>query len=170
MMRRYGLIQALVLLCLPVGAGLSSDCSQLTRAEAFRAADLVFRGRVAAVDEIMSEEVDDLHFGKVPVHHADSSQPYVVKILGNRTWKGPSLSTVLLFGLAQPPQGTGFHFRVGSEYIVYVTGPLEPSRQWGELRRASHNAPVYEISTCPLRITTDLSRESRALDKLSAGH
>lgn len=144
---------------------LAAECVSISQREAFRSAAFVFRGKVLKVEDVSSDLPEDQAPGKVPVHRADPSDPYLVTFVVDRVWRGPTAKTVLIFGFRHPDQGTGYHFRPGVEYVVYVVDEVRADQQFDQLRRLSKGASVYDIGFCLLRIRTDVTRESAILDK-----
>jgi hypothetical protein len=76
-------------------------------------------------------------------------------------WKGTAEATVRVFEFQSPPQGVGYMFERGREYVVY-TGGYVPD-QWIPIEFVGAGGPVYDLGTCSVRIRTDVARESKLL-------
>jgi hypothetical protein len=128
---------------------VATDCIELSQREAYREASAVFRGTAV----------------QVQVLNQKRSEPTLVTFKVDRGWKGPVVETMRVFAFGRLDMGTGYPFREGESYVVYVTkiDPLEDSE---ELRRRTGDAPVYGIGFwCRLRVRTDVEKESRILGK-----
>lgn len=142
---------------------MASECLAAPQKQAFRAAALVFRGRVLRVEDTTPATISN-EPGKVALQPSEPSGPRVVTLRVSRIWKGPAASTIQLFVLEHPPLGTGFQFHVGSEYVIYALDQVD--QDWAEIRPFSKKSRVYDIGvSCTLRVRSDVANESRLLDK-----
>jgi hypothetical protein len=141
---------------------LASDCVAASQQQAYQAAVVVFRGSVVKIEDTAAT-VDpvDRDTGKLALQPVSGFK--IVTVAVSRVWKGPSTSTIQLFVLEHPSMGTGFQFRVGSEYVIYALDDVE--QNWSEIRRFSQQSRVYGIAVgCTLRVRVDVDAEARSLD------
>jgi hypothetical protein len=159
------LAAASVVLCLVnVGTAMlfANECVAVSQQQAYRAAAVVFRGRVVKVEDTAAT-VDpvDRNAGKLALQPVSGFK--IVSVSPSKIWKGPSSSTIQLFALEHPVLGNGFQFRVGSEYVIYALDEVE--QNWSEIRRFSERSRVYGIGVgCTLRVRLDVDTEARLLD------
>src|SRR5713226_6711630 len=99
---------------------------------------------------------------KVQVRRSDPSEPRIVTFKADQCWKGPATRLVRVFLFLRPPEGSGYKFKPGREYIVYTFGK---ANEWAPLDRLSEGEPVYDVGTCILRIRSDVATESKLLGK-----
>jgi hypothetical protein len=141
----------------------ATDCVEISQKDAFRAASIVFRGKVVRVEDA-TEEVNpvDVVSGKLVLQRSGAGGTRIVTFAVSRTWKGSPNSEMQLLTLERPAM-----FVVGVEYIVY--GLDEVNQQWAKIRRFSERSKVYGIGfPCVLRVRTDVEIESRRLERSKA--
>lgn len=145
------------------GVVMANDCVEATQRESFRAAALVFRGRVSRIDDLAAvPSSSDNQMGKAPLEPSISSDPKLITFSVERVWKGKVGKIVQTFVLEHPPMGTGYQFRLGSEYVVYALNEI--GQKWQPARQTRRRQRIYDIGiTCTLRVRTDVSKESHLL-------
>jgi len=154
----------LALLLLFLGAAelpVESECFELSQHKALLEATVVFRGTVVKIEDLTEQTENPAD--KVQVRRSDPSEPRVVTFTADQFWKGPATRLVRIFLLLRPPEGSGYKFKPGGEYIVYTLGK---ANEWGPLVRLSEREPVYDVGTCILRIRSDVVAESKLLGKV----
>jgi hypothetical protein len=149
---------AFLLLFLSAELPVESECVELSQRRALLDATVVFRGTVVKIEDVMEREANPSD--KVQVRRSDPSEPRMVTFMADQFWKGPATRLVRVFLFLRPPQGTGYKFKTGDEYIVYTLGK---ANGWGPLDRLIEREPVYEVGTCILRIRSDVVAESKLL-------
>jgi hypothetical protein len=144
-------------------AVLRAECVEVTQREAFRTAAIVVRGRVTRVENLRRFDPVDRESGKLALERA--SDPYVATLAVDQTWKGPLTSAIQVLAFGHPAIGTGFQFRVGSEFVVYALDEVNQDTP-PSIRRFSGRSRVYGIGLgCVLRVRTDVVGESRVLGR-----
>lgn len=156
--------RSLILLATVASLVSASDCVAVSQHEAFRHATVVFLGKVISIEDIAGA-LDKTGGEKVAPVRIDSSAPQLVTFAATRLWKGPVTSVIRVLAFRHPPEGDGYTFRTGQEYVVYALG--QTGQRWEPLRKLAR-APVYDVGMCVLRIRTDVARESRLLGRGSA--
>jgi hypothetical protein len=149
---------------------LGTECVELSRREAFRAATVVFRGVVVRVEDPNEPgEAVDPATHELRLQPADSAGLRVVTFRVRTAWKGPVTETMRILAFGRPSIGQGYVFRVGAEYVVYgdrAESPTAITKLSVAVGRLSEGTPVFGIGMpCPLRIRTDTEEESRRLGK-----
>src|SRR6202022_3965766 len=121
-----------------------------------------FRGRVLKVEDTAAT-VDpvDRDTGKLALQPVSGFK--IVTVTVSKIWKGPSSSEIQLFVFENPSMGTGFQFRVGSEYVIYAIADV--AQDWSEIRRFSQQSRIYGIGVgCTLGVRVNVDTEARSLD------
>jgi hypothetical protein len=153
----------LLFLCMiPILGNVAADCVSVSQKEAFKHATVVFQGRVVDVRDIPVSD-QGITPGKVPVIAVDPSGPQLVTLMTERVWKGPDSDKIMVFAFRHPPQGDGYSFKVGQEYVIYTLGNV--ATQWKPLQTASMGGPVYDVGMCVLRVRNDIAKELRLLGR-----
>jgi hypothetical protein len=152
---------ALLLLVFTAAAlPVESECLEASQRKALLDATVVFRGTVIKIEDLTEQEANPAD--KVQVRRLDPSEPRLVTFMADQFWKGPAAGHVRVFLFLHPPEGTGYKFKTGREYIVYTLGKVN---KWGPLDRLSEGQPVYDVGPCILRIRSDVGAESKLLGK-----
>jgi hypothetical protein len=144
------------------GVMMGQECVEASQREAFRAAAIVFRGRILRIEDATSSgDVIAHQKGTVPYALSEAGSPKIVTLAVDRVWKGTSGATIHLFVLEHPPFGAGFQFHVGSAYVIYAHDELDPST-----RPPRSGSKLYNIAvSCTPRVRSDVETESRLLGK-----
>lgn len=145
------------------GMVMANDCVEPTQRESFRAAAIVFSGRVSHIEDLAAAPSSlENQMSKAPLEPSISSDPKLITFSVERVWKGKVGKTVQLFVLEHPPMGTGYQFRLGSEYVVYALNEIDQKRPTA--RHPRKRQRIYDIGiTCTLRVRTDVPKESHLL-------
>jgi hypothetical protein len=109
---RCGLL-LLSLTCLLVGTSpvaSSCECFERPHRKDFRQAKAIFIGKVVAVEPNSSEDEE-----------SRLNQPYAVRLVVERRWKGPKASEITVLTRNRAACG-GFEFSEGQSYLVYAFG------------------------------------------------
>ncbi|SRR5579871_77426 len=137
---------------------------EFSQEKAFQSAILVFRGKVVSVDDVDLPPPGPMAGGKIPLQPSpDSTEPKLTTFSVDYVWKGHVTSVIKLFGFVHPPEGDGYRFRVGRQYVVYCSTEVDPG--WAPLDRLRESHSVYDLGLCPLRIRMDVANEARLLGK-----
>ena len=142
------------------------ECRKVEQREAFRHADMVFRGRVTQIDHLRL-----VHEGDAVRVEAERNPPgvddhTVVSFNVLTRWKGKMARGIKVYAVGRPSMCDGYRFEEGTEYVVY-TRHMEPP--WPELEKSAGGA-IYEVGPCPLRVVRDgIGREVRALGRGRTG-
>jgi hypothetical protein len=160
---RRGLsIVAICLLSPPAHTLLADECIDVGPRRALRFADIVFLGKVTAVENLMPFDPIETTTGKLALERAENGSPYVATFAVTKIWKGAVGTTAQVFAFARPGMGYGFQFRVGSQYVVYAFDDINQAAE--HFARFSKRSRVYNLGfPCRSRVATDIAAESRSL-------
>ncbi len=158
-MRELGTISVAWLVLLQ--ASFAADCVTGTQQQALRQAAIVFRGKVVRIQPVGDVPLWNPHTEEVEPTPAYSEGEMLVTFQVDRGWKGPVTRRILVDAIEHPLLGSGYHFRIGVEYIVYAVAGL--NQDLPGLRRLRPASLVYALPTCSPRVRTDIRDESRRL-------
>jgi len=148
-----------LLVCMVVGRGNARECVEISQKTAFHAAAVVFRGVVEKLEHTAEIEVTDAITGKRVMRHPDVHDDTIATFRVTATWKGFVTPTMKIHSVF----GGRYQFQEGKEYVVYAADSL--NQDWDKLRQLNEGLHVYTIGDCPLRLLTDVARESLLLGK-----
>jgi len=160
---RVPFITVYIFLSLASMSCIGSECLEISRREAFRTADVVFRGTVNHIEHLESVETAASDKDNIPLRSVDPADPQLVSFTVSKAWKGPVTKTMRVFVWGRPSLGSGYQFRVGVDYVVYAQ--KENTDKWPSIVKAGRGSPVYGLGICPMRIRADANKESQALGK-----
>lgn len=141
-----------------------TDCLEATRRQAFKKADVVFRGVVTEIEDPVSVDPIDPLAHKVVLQPAVSGGPRVVTFRVSRGWKGSVTPTMKVLVFARPTRFDTYDFHAGVEYVVY--GYASHEETWELVGKVARGQTVYGIGVvCRLRVRADVAKESKALGK-----
>jgi hypothetical protein len=142
------------------------ECIELTVADAFKHAAVVFQGTVVQIDHLNPIQPPDAIDGQhgpvalVPMPRSVNDQTLVTFSV-TTAWKGPVTEAMKVFAVARPSMCDGYRFQPKVEYIVYASKNLD--QNWKELQPFKKGAFVYDVADCPLRVRTDVAAEAGRL-------
>jgi len=139
----------------------SGECISVSQKVAFQHAAVVFRGRVTRIQDLTGSRQAGIQQATIPPVVIDSAAPQLVTFLATTGWKGPVRDEMTVFVFRNPPQGSGYSFKHGSDYIVYGVG--EAKSHWPALREKGGGGPIFDIGMCVLRVRTDIDKEAKLL-------
>ena len=100
---------------------------EFSQRHAFRSAILVFRGKVVKIEDVGVPPLEYVGGGKVPMQPAtDSGEPKLATFEVEQVWKGRTVVKIKMFGFMHPPEGDGYRFQLGNDYVVYSTMKVNP--------------------------------------------
>ncbi len=145
-----------VILCAVSAFG--NECVELSQRDALKAATVVFSGRVERIEPITRHEDDPA--AKVELERPMDGSPAVVTFSVMKSRQGSPDKRVKAFLFQKPPQGRGYRFQTGHDYVVYT----QELKRWEPVLRISKRDLVYDLgSECPLRIRSDVAVEAARL-------
>src|SRR6266851_2349637 len=111
---------AFLFLFLSAELPVESECVELSQHRALLDATVVFRGTVVKIEDVTEQEANP--GDKVQVRRSDPTEPRMVTFMADQFWKGQATKLVRVFLFLRPPEGSGYRFKPGVEYIVYGLG------------------------------------------------
>ena len=129
-----------ILASLYFGSSLfACECGQISLRQSFKAAIIVFRGRVITIEHLNPIQPKELPLAPdhpvtslVPIPRKHDDQTLVTMDVLT-AWKGPVTPRIKIFSIAHPSMCDGFAFERDREYVVYATVFENPN--WEELRQ-----------------------------------